>query len=86
MLVKKKWSNLLKGKREHRMTLGALCDVLAMKWFGVRGWGYILGNYVTWGGVPVKAGDQYQCGRESLIVFMGLAPCGRSPRDSAVEQ
>lgn len=36
VLVKKKGSNLL--KREHGVTLGALCDVLAMKWFRVRGW------------------------------------------------
>lgn len=34
----------------------------------------------------MKGGDQYQSGRECLIVFMGLAPCGRSPRDSAVGQ
>jgi len=43
-LVEKKWSGLLEEKREHRLTLGTLCDVLEMKWFRVRGWGNTLGN------------------------------------------
>lgn len=55
-----------------------------MKWFRVRRWWYILGNYVSYGVSLVKAGDQYPSGRDSLIVFVGLAPCGRSPKSSAV--
>lgn len=45
-----------------------------------QGWGYIVGNYVTCGGVHVKGGDQYQSGRESLIVFIGISSMWQEPK------